>query len=168
MENNIIAWGIVLATLVLSALGTIMIRNQLAASVMLAVCSASLTIVLFIMGMEIAAVMELSVCAGLVTAVFASTISLTKESRGEELAILKRERLRRFLPLPFIMILLAVGIFLLWPGMNIKISGADLSDAASRHVLWDEDALDVLGLALIILAGVLGVAVLFRGKEKEK
>ncbi|MCL2832436.1 MAG: hypothetical protein FWD78_04625 [Treponema sp.] len=166
MENNIIAWSIVLGTLVVSALCTIMIRNQLAASVMLAICSACLTIALFIMGMEIAAVMELSVCAGLVTAVFASTISLTKESSGEELANLKRERFKRFLPLPFIMILFIVGIALLWPGRDILIKTADFSDAASRHVLWDQDALDILGLALIILAGVLGVAVLFRAKEE--
>ena len=166
MENSTIAWGIVLATLVLSALGTVMIRNQLVASVMLALCSACLTIALFIMGVEIAAVMELSVCAGLVTAVFASVISLTKESKGEELANLKKERLHRFLPLPFIMIVLAAGIVLLWPGMNIKITSADFSDAASRHVLWDERVLDILGIALIILAGVLGVAVLFKEREE--
>jgi len=168
MENSTIAWGIVLATLVLSALGTVMIRNQLLASVTLALASACLTIALFIMGVEIAAVMELSVCAGLVTAVFASVISLTKESKGDELANLKKDRLRRYLPLPFIMIVLAVGILLLWPGMDIKIPGGDFSGAVARHVLWDEHALDILGLALIILAGVLGVAVLFRARGEEK
>ena len=167
MENSIVAWSIVLASLVICALGTVMIRNLLVASVMLALTSAVLTVALFIMGVQIAAVMELSVCAGLVTAVFASAISLTKESRGEELSNLKKERLRRFLPLPFIMILLAVGITLLLPGVNIKISGGNFSDAASRQVLWNERALDILGIALIILAGVLGVAVLFKEREEK-
>ena len=166
MENNTIAWAIVAGTLVLSALGTVIIRNQLAASVMLALCSAALTVALFIMGVEIAAVMELSVCAGLVTAVFASVISLTKESKGAELAGLKKERLRRFIPLPFIMIVLAAGVVLLLHGSNLTIIAGDFSDAASRHVLWDDRALDILGIALIILAGVLGVAVLFRGREE--
>jgi len=168
MENSIIAWSIVLATLVLSALGTVMIRNLLLASVMLALTSACLTVALFIMGVELAAVMELSVCAGLVTAVFVSAISLTKESKGEELVNLKKERLRRFLPLPFIMIVLAAGIALLFSGQDIKIPGGDFSGAASRHVLWDERELDILGIVLIILAGVLGVAVLFKGRQEEE
>ena len=165
MENNIIAWGIVLATLVLSAIGTAMIRNLLAAAVMLAVTSAILTIALFIMGMQLAAVMELSVCAGLVTAVFASAISLTKTDTTEETAVLDKSHMRRFLPLPFILLVLAAGILMLWPGMDITLLGENFADTASRQVLWNQRALDILGLALIILAGVLGVAVLFKESE---
>jgi len=167
MENNVIAWCIVLASLVISAVATVMLRNLLAASVMLALTSAVLTVALFIMGVNIAAVMELSVCAGLVTAVFASAISLTKAEEGEELAALKKARLRRFLPLPFILILLGLGIWLLWPGLDIRIIGGSFADAASRQVLWDQRAVDVIGLALIILAGVLGVAVLFKGRREK-
>jgi len=168
MENNIVVWIIVLASLVLSAIGTVMIRNLLIAAITLAGASAVLTIVLFIMGADIAAVMELSVCAGLVTAVFATTISLTKVSQGEELSAERKERLRRYLPLPFILLVLGAGIFLLWPGMDITIAGGNLADAASRQVLWDKRALDMFGLVLIILAGVLGVAVLFKENAKEK
>ena len=165
MGNNVIAWYIVLATLVLSAFGTAMIRNMLAAAVMLALTSAILTIALFLMGVQLAAVMELSVCAGLVTAVFASAITLTNTSTTEERAALKKSHLRRFLPLPFIALLLAAGVLLLWPGMNIQFSGESV--AGAEQVLWGQRALDILGLALIILAGVLGVAVLFREKEEK-
>ena len=161
MENNLIAWCIVLATLVLSALGTAMIRNLLAAAVMLALTSAILTIALFLMGVQLAAVMELSVCAGLVTAVFASVISLTKAGTAEETAEMNKRHLRRFLPLPFIMLVLAAGILLLWPGQNIMFRGA-LGNLAVEEALWDQRALDILGLALVVLAGVLGVAVLFK------
>ncbi|MCL2462044.1 MAG: hypothetical protein FWF44_05210 [Defluviitaleaceae bacterium] len=162
MENNMIVWVIVLASLVISALGTVMIRNLLTAAVALALTSAILTVALFIMGAQLAAVIELSVCAGLVTAVFATTISLTKTDKAEELAALKKERLGRFLPLPFILVVLIIGIVIIWPGMDITILGGNFSDAASRQVLWDQRALDMIGLALIILAGVLGVSVLFR------
>ena len=165
MENNTIAWIIVLATLVVSALGTVMIRNMLMSAIMLAVTSAVLTVVLFVMGVQIAAIMELSVCAGLVTAIFASTISLTKVSDAEEQAAEKKERFARLIPLPFILIVLAAGIMILWPGMDLKITGATSADAASRAVMWDKNALDMLGLALVILAGVLGVAVLFKERD---
>ncbi|MCL2351205.1 MAG: hypothetical protein FWC55_01600 [Firmicutes bacterium] len=162
MDNNTIAWIIVLATLVVFALGTVMVRNLLVAAVMLALTSAILTVILFIMGAQIAAVMELSVCAGLVTAIFATTISLTKTSQGKELASLKHKYFLRVLPMPFILLVLAAGVFLLWPGMDMSILAGNYADAASRQVLWDKRALDMFGLALIILAGVLGMAVLFK------
>jgi len=162
VENNTIAWIIVLASLVISALGTVMIRNTLMAAVTLALTSAVLTIILFVMHVQIAAIMELSVCAGLVTAIFASTISLTKISEGEELAEEKKEWFRHLLPLPFILLLLAAGIFILWPGTGMTLVSLNAADAASREVMWDKNALDMLGLALVILAGVLGVAVLFK------
>ena len=162
MGNNLVAWIIVLLSLVLSAVGTAVMRNLLASAVALALTSAVLTIVLFIMGMEIAAVIELSVCAGLVTAVFASAISLTRPKEDEVPD--QKERLR-FLPLPFILLVLAAGIVLLWPGLNLPSLGGNVITDAS--VLWDKRVMDILGLALIILAGVLGVAVLFKEKGGE-
>jgi len=165
MENNLIVWIIVLASMVIAALATIMIKNLLIAAVTLALTSAILTIALFMMGAQLAAAMELSVCAGLVTAVFATTISLTKASKGPELAAQKKDRLSRFLPLPFMLLALGIGIFLLWPGMNIVILGGNHTDAAARQVIWNARALDILGLSFIILAGALGVSVLFKKKE---
>ena len=165
MGNNLVGWIIVLVSLVLSAVGTAVMRNLLASAVALALTSAVLTIVLFILGMQLAAVIELSVCAGLVTAVFASAISLTLPREDE--APNKKERLR-YLPLPFILLVLAAGIVLLWPGMDLpKIMGGDLTGVTAQQVLWDQRALDILGLALIILAGVLGVAVLFKERKEE-
>jgi len=116
--------------------------------------------VLFIMGMQLAAVIELSVCAGLVTAVFASAISLTRPSDNAR----DSNRWKRFLPLPFILLALVAGVLLLWPGTDLQIPGGNFSDESAKEVLWDQRALDILGLALIILAGVLGVGVLFREK----
>jgi len=161
MGNNLVGWIIVLASLLLSAVGTAVMRNLLASAVALALTSAVLTIVLFILGMNLAAVIELSVCAGLVTAVFASAISLTRPKEDE--ALNRKERLR-WLPLPFILLVLAAGIVLLWPGMDLPQLGGNFADAS---LLWDKRALDILGLSLIILAGVLGVAVLFKERKGE-
>ena len=165
MQINTFAWIAVLGLMILSAVGAVMIRNMLGGAVMLGVTSAILTIVLFLMGAHLAAIMELSVCAGLVTAVFATTISLTKNYEGEELAALKKERLNRFLPLPFLLILLTVGVFILFPNKDLSILGENFLDASTRQVLWEHGAVDIIGLALIILAGVLGVPVLFRERK---
>ena len=162
MGNFFVGWIIVLVSLVLAAVGTAVIRNLLAAAVALALTSVILTVALFIMGLQLAAVIELSVCAGLVTAVFATAISLTRPKEDEALAA---KRWKRFLPLPFILLVLAAGILLLWPGMDIHIAGGNYADAAAQKVMWEQRSLDILGLILIILAGVLGVAVLFREKE---
>ena len=164
MVDNTVVWIIVLASLVVSAVATVMIRNLLGAAVTLALTSAILTVALFVMGAQLAAVMELSVCAGLVTAVFASAISLTRPQEDEAP---DKKWGPRFLPLPFLLLVLTAGILLLWPGMDVKILGGNFADASAQQVLWDQRALDILGLALIILAGVLGVAVLFREREGE-
>ena len=167
MDNNVVAWIIVLASLIISALGVVMFLSQIVAAVMLALVSAVLTVALFIMGLVLAAIMELSVCAGLVTAVFATTISLTKENKNESPFSFGKDRIRRFWALPVVLLVLAAVILFIFSGRDITIVPGTFADAASRQVLWGQRSLDILALALIILAGVLGVAVLFKGEEEK-
>ena len=164
MDSSIIVWIIILVLLVLAAFGTAVIRNLLTSAIALAIVSAIMTVMLFVMGMQLAAVIELSVCAGMVTAVFASAISLTGPKDDETPGV---ERWKRFMPLPFLLLALAGGILLLWPGIDLQIIGGNYADTAAQQVLWDQRTLDIIGLALILLTGVLGIAVLFRGKEKK-
>ena len=84
------------------------------------------------------------------------------------MSIMKEEHFHLMkMPLPFILFLLAAGIILLWPHMDIKFGKLRFADVSSSQVLWSQRSLDVLALALIILAGVLGVSVLFREKEEK-
>ena len=73
-----------LSLLVLFALFTVLIKNLLKAVISLAAASASLTIIMFMLNAPLAAVFELSVCAGLITVIFISVISLTKPLTPEE------------------------------------------------------------------------------------
>jgi NADH-quinone oxidoreductase subunit J len=166
-DINIIVWALLLLSLVVSALCTVMIKNLLKAAISLAVASAVLTVVMFLLGATLAAVLELSVCAGLITAVFVSTISMTTPITGEERTAENRHWLKRVIYLPFILVAVGIGAWLMWPSMDIAVSPAT-PWAQVTSQLWKSPELTVFGLILIVLAGVFGVVVLFRGKAVKK
>jgi NADH-quinone oxidoreductase subunit J len=143
-----------------------MVRNLVKASIALAFTSATLTIILFLLKSPLAAVFELSVCAGLITVVFISTISLTKSHTKDVLIAKVKERRRRFIYLPFI--LLALVFVFLWsvlPNLDMQIIILAPTGPSVREVLWNTRQLEILGQIIMILAGVYGVVVLFKERE---
>ena len=74
---------VLLGALVVSATWTVMTARLLRSAVGLAITSAILTILMFQLASPLAAVFELSVCAGLISAIFISTISLTQRVTAE-------------------------------------------------------------------------------------
>lgn len=169
MTDNIVVWVLLLLSLVAAALCTIMIKNLIKAAISLAVASAILTAVMYLMGATLAAVLELSVCAGLITAVFVSTISMTKPATQEEQNIENKKWLKSVIYLPFILVAIGIGAWLMWPSLNITLAGiASGADQSARSALWDTRQLDIFGQILIVLAGVFGVVVLFKGKAVKK
>jgi NADH-quinone oxidoreductase subunit J len=158
MMNNIDTTLLVLMTL--AAIWTVMGRSLLKATIGLAVTSAILSIIIFRLGSPLAAVFELSVCTGLITVVFVSTISLTKPLTHKDIVEMSKNRTRRFIYLP--VILAIVGFVLLKAGMPgaLQLSvGENVSDM--RQVLWNMRQLDMFGQIILIVAGALGVVVLF-------
>ena len=125
----------------------------------LAVASIMLSIVLFQFGANIAAVFELSVCAGLITVLFVSTVSLTKDSdqKGESR-----------LPARFLLPMLVVFVGVAFGGVTWLASHVAAAPAAApgtfQDVFWGQRSSDVLGQIAIILAGVLGMLAVLRVK----
>jgi NADH-quinone oxidoreductase subunit J len=158
---------VLLVVLLAAGLWTVMTSDLLRSAIGLALSSAVLCVILFHLGGPLAAVFELSVCAGLITVVFISTISLTKPQTAEVLRSNKLKRLTRFIFLPLILAVVCwyVCAANLHPGqiaLPIPGSGQDV-----RQILWSERRLDLVGQILIILAGVFGVVVLFKTKYKD-
>jgi NADH:ubiquinone oxidoreductase subunit 6 (subunit J) len=152
-----------------TALMTVMIRDLLKASVALAALSAVLTVILFLLKAPLAAVFELSVCAGLITVVFISTISMTKLRTKEQVKQHREERRRRFRLLPIIMIaLLSAALALTLPhlGELIPTTVPHVTTAAEATVFWNERQADLLGQIVIVLAGVFGVLIFFKEGDK--
>src|SRR5450830_1060575 len=156
---------VILILLTLAALWTVMTNSLLFAAIGLALTSAVLTIVMFRLNSPLAAVFELSVCAGLISVVFISVTTMTQPQSQQEVAQHTRDRLGRFKFLPLIVILVALALVILnlKPGAPLAVPeiGEDV-----RNILWNQRPIDLIGQVLILLAGVFGVVILFKEKPK--
>jgi NADH-quinone oxidoreductase subunit J len=131
----------------------------------LALTSVCVTVALFRLESPLAGVFELSVCAGLISAVFISTISLSKVETKQSIATLRAERTRRYFYLPLILLLVGIAIAQLdFPA----VKPVTAVDKDVRLILWTERHLDLLGQVTVLLAGALGVAVLFKEPKKHE
>ena len=153
---------ILLVLLLISALWTAMTTRLLRSAVGLGITSAVLTLLMFRFKAPLAAVFELSVCSGLISVVFISTISLTQRVDRARLAVRRKERFGKFWYLPILLII--ATIFLLGielPAFNLALK-TNISEV--RDIIWNVRHLDLFGQMAILLAATLGVAMLFKQK----
>lgn len=160
MNNDTIF--LILLTMVI--LWTVMTTRLLRAVIGLAITSVMLSILMFRLASPIAAVFELSVCAGLITVIFFTAISFTERLSPEKLQVRKRERLVKFWFLPFI----AAVLWTLLSQYDFKpdfqmVKAAH--DADVRNVMWNMRHQDILGQIIVLLAGAFGTAVLFKDRK---
>lgn len=161
--NNTVLY-ILFGLLVFSALLTAMIKSTMKAVIALAVASVILTIIMFLMGAPLAAVFELSVAAGLITAIFVSTISLTGSTNSDQTEKNKK-RLSRYIYLPIIIIIVAGIILITKPGLDFT-SVTKATEDTVQSTIWHLRNLDIAGQIMVILAGVFGVVILFKERSK--
>jgi NADH:ubiquinone oxidoreductase subunit 6 (subunit J) len=124
-------------------------QRLLYSSMWLALTSALVSVLLFVLGAAEVAVMELSVGAGLVTVLFVFAFSIVGEHTWDELTLVPR---------PVVWMLVLSASFLLgW--FTLPLSQAPISpdSATFASVLWEERGLDVLAQIVLIFAGVLGL-----------
>ncbi len=160
---------LLLAGLVASTIICVTLQNLLKSCIALSVVSAILSVIMFLMGAHMAAVFELSVCAGLITVIFVSAISMTKVRSQEEIEEEERTRRKRFKWLPLVLIVLFTGaMFLLWPHLNTLLPYAEFPvSAVEQDVFWNKRPTELLGQIIIVLVGVFGVLIFFK-EEGEK
>ena len=103
-----------------------MTLNLLKSAIGLAVTSAILSLLLFLMAAPLAGVFELSVCAGLITVVFISVISLTKPLTSAEARARDRSRVKRFIFLPILIVIVGAGLYALRPQMDLPLPPAGI------------------------------------------
>jgi NADH-quinone oxidoreductase subunit J len=127
----------------------------------LAITSVVLTIIMFKLDSPLAAVFELSVCAGLISAIFISVIGLTQRLSQEQLVERRKERLAKFWLLPVILVLAGVALTQLRIPLDFsQLQAPQVNDV--RNILWNLRHLDLLGQIVILLAGAFGVITLFK------
>lgn len=133
-------------------------KDLLHAAVALALASVGLSVVLFQQGAWLAAVFELSVCAGLITVLFVSTVSLTHDSDQKEESKVSLNLLPAFL-------LLFVGLdFYAVKWISTHLMTPALLDRTHdvRVAFWNTRATDILGQVSLILSGVFAILALFK------
>lgn len=157
---------IIIISLVAFALWTAVTRSLLRSAIGLAAVSAILTIIMFSLSAAYAAVFELSVCAGLISVLFVSTISLTHGRTKQEILDHMRERLKRFWYLPFIILILGAILFYINPKFNLQLSVPEV-ETDVRGILWGSRQIELIGQIILLLTGVFGVVVLFKERFKK-
>ncbi len=152
---------IIITALVTSALWTAMTVRLLRSAVGLAITSAILAILMFRLCSPIAAVFELSVCAGLIFAIFISAITVTGRITNEQIVLKKKLRLRRFWLLPVIVIIAAIVLTQIHFHAIFNLPAQPVENNV-KIILWNMRHLDLLGQVVILLAGAFGVVILFK------
>jgi NADH-quinone oxidoreductase subunit J len=154
-----------LAALVIAALWTVQ-TTVLRAAFGLGIVSALLTALMFEMGAPLAGVFELSICAGLITVILVSTVSLTPPRGREAERALEIVRKRRFHPA--IILAACVGA-LIWIGSyQLDVAPAPATGEDVREVLWGTRRLELVGLMIVLFAGVFAVVVLLKERERKQ
>jgi len=159
-------WVLVTA-LVLVALATVMTARLLLSALSLALASAILTVIMFRMDAPLAAVFELSVCAGLIPAILISAIGLTRRMGPEELKVRQKSHMKRYWFLPILVVLLAV---VLSRGAGITMDfviPAMQAEEGTREMLWNLRHIDLLGQVVVLLGGAFAVAVVLKEFKNE-
>lgn len=147
------------------ALWAVIARSLLKATIGLAITSAIVTVLMFRLDSPLAAVFELSVCTGLITAVFVSAISLTRPLTHAQTIALSVNKLKRYWYLPVIMVITAAALILLKVKPDIIPAQAQSAEGV-RDIMWNLRQLDMYGQIVILLAGAFGVVILFRENNK--
>lgn len=160
--DPMIIYLILLALMVITALLAVIARTLLKASIALAITSAILTIIMFKLNSPLAAVFELSVCAGLITVLFVSVISLTNRMTHAEIMELTKTRLQRYW---YLIVIVAAGILFAMYDMPAHIDAPKIlseSENNVKFIFWNMRMTDLLAQIIIILVGVFGVVVLLK------
>jgi NADH-quinone oxidoreductase subunit J len=159
---------IMLVIMIMAALWAVVTRSLLKSALGLAIISLVITIFMYKFDSALAGVFELSVCTGLITVIFLSTIGLTKPMTAKQIEEYYKERISRYVAFP--LVLGVAGFFALAlfkvPFDFKMVSAAGHDDV--RNILWNVRNLDLLGQIIVLLAGGVGVVVLFKEREPDE
>ena len=149
-----------------AAVAAVMARNLLLSALMLALVSVGAALILFDFQAPWAAVFELSVCAGLITVLFVSAVSLIRHE-----ASTTAENRARFYAMPLVMGIVAIAAwFYAVPYFESLENWARLGGrpVPLGAVIWDIRRADLLGQVSILAAGVFVVNSIFPRRKKQK
>jgi NADH:ubiquinone oxidoreductase subunit 6 (subunit J) len=160
-----VVYILVAVGIIVAALLAILSKRLLVSALWLALTSALVSVMAYLLGAAQIAVIELSVGAGLVTVLFVFAINMAGEERALITSLIPK-------PLAWILVLVAIGLlgYMIVPKLMTGYPIVQQADLA--NILWTERYLDILLQIALIFCGVLGMIGLFADdavkKEVEK
>jgi uncharacterized MnhB-related membrane protein len=148
-KENKMAYLLLVVAAIICAFQVMHAQRLMVATLWLALTSALVSILLFLLGAPEVAVIELSVGAGLVTVLFVFAFSIVGEHTFDPKTLVPR-------PLAWGLIL-AVSFLLGWFILPVAGTPAAPDQQTFSQVLWNQRGLDVLAQVVLIFAGVLGL-----------
>jgi NADH-quinone oxidoreductase subunit J len=147
-----------------SAVAAVMSRSLLLSAIMLAQVSIGTALVLFDFQAPWAAVFELSVCAGLITVLFVSAVTLIRREDAQV-----EDSRARFRAMPLVMAIAAIALW--FYGTPFFEAMENWSRFSGRPgslgtVIWDSRRFDLLGQVAVLAAGVFVVKSIFPRRIK--
>lgn len=156
-----------LAFLLVFCVLAVVSNSLLKSAIFLALASAMLGIIMYLLGAGWAAVIEVSACSGLVTVIFISAISLSKMKKDEVQKLYSDKKRMKYLPVFLIVGGIAIIVLALAKDFTL-ISTAEKAVEDFRDVFWNTRQADILGQIVTILVGGIAVFVLFRDEDVKK
>lgn len=143
-------------------------RKLILSAVALAIVSAALGVMMYVLGAHSAAIFEVSVCSGLVTVIFISAVSLSNgdkltrtQNRGEQPQ--KRRKLPAFMIGAGAILMIAAGL----SGFSVGTPTAAVSGASFSDVFWETCQADIFGQMVALVAGASAIVVFFKEGENK-
>lgn len=144
-------WQAVVGIVILiCAVEAIRAKRLLVSAMWLAGASASVALLLYIIGAPEIAVIELSVGAGLVTVLFVFAINMVGEEPVEITSLIPR-------PLAWLAVLLPAAL-LIWLNLPVLLANVpDVLESSFQSTVWESRRLDIWLQVVLIFTGVLGM-----------
>lgn len=139
--------------IILSATISVIAKKLINSAIMLAVLSIGVSILLFIYGAVWAAVFELSVCAGLITVLFISAVSLVKNDE-ESLS----ENRVKYTVFPFILIAIIIISSIFVPEYFLELQKFSTYNTEKEkpigEFIWIYRGVDIIGQLTLLASSV--------------
>jgi NADH-quinone oxidoreductase subunit J len=148
------------------AVWAVMARKLLTSAIMLALVSVCVSLIFFDFGAPWAGVFELSVCAGLITVLFISAVSLVRTLEEKN-----PEHRARFHALPLALAIFAIAAWFYLPPFFTELAGwarAGTGEGTIGVALWDLRRPDLVGQVLMLAAGVFVIKSVFPRRTENK
>ncbi len=164
-----VLYALIYLVIITGVVGAVISKKLLNSAIMLAIASIGVSLLLFAYSSPWAAVFELSVCAGLITVLFISAVSLVKSYEDEN----QKEKNIKYSIFPLILSAAVILFSIFVPEYFEKLSNylpllKNSSELKIGNIIWSERGVDIIGQITIIAAGIFAIKhIFYKHKEEE-